>query len=479
MNAYGTGPALLLTFFQMNTSAPDPTLLERYDRPGPRYTSYPTAPNFSTHYSKADFEHHASLGNGNSKSKALSLYVHVPFCSSHCFFCGCNRVIPRDVSRGAQYVRRLLREIERVGPLFQQRIVEQLHFGGGTPNFLAPEQLGSILDALRSTFDFSPGEECELSIEIDPRALSCGEVGKLATLGFNRISLGVQDFDPQVQRAVNRVQPVEQVVSAIGDCRRAGIHSINVDLMYGLPGQTKESFHRTLQVIVDMRPSRLAVYGYAHLPQLFKAQRQIDSDAIPGADLRVALLSMAIEFLTAAGYRYVGMDHFALPDDELVRAQDAGKLQRNFMGYSTHGGNDLLGLGVSAISHVGNSFSQSPRDLPEWERLIDAGDLPVWRGLALDRDDVIRADVITRIMCQGNVDIAAIESTYQINFWTYFAAAREALRELEADGLVWTCSSRIVASPRGLFFLRVIASCFDRYLPPMLAGRQGTFSKLI
>lgn len=249
--------------------------------------------------------------------------------------------------------------------------------------------------------------------------------------------------------------------------------------MYGLPGQTQESFYRTLQAIVDMGPSRLAVYGYAHMPQLFKAQGQIDSDAIPDAGSRVALLSMAIEFLTAAGYRYVGMDHFALPDDELVRARDAGKLQRNFMGYSTHGGNDLLGLGVSAISHIGNSFSQNPRDLSEWERVTDAGDLPVWRGLALDRDDVIRADVISRIMCQGNVDIAAIEAIYQIDFWTYFSGPRAALRELEADGLVWACSSRIVASPRGQFFLRVIASCFDRYLPPMLASRQGTFSKLI
>lgn len=349
-----------------------------------------------------------------------------------------------------------------MGPLFRGRRVEQLHFGGGTPNFLTPEQLGSIIGTLRSQFEFA--SPCEISIEIDPRALADGNVQKLADLGFNRVSLGVQDFDPEVQKAVNRIQTLEQTVGAIGDCRRAGIHSINVDLMYGLPRQTQERFHQTLQTILDMRPSRLAIYGYSHLPKMFKGQRQINSDELPDPATRVALLGMAIEMLTAEGYRYIGMDHFALPEDELALAQDAGTLQRNFMGYTTHGGSDLLGLGVSAISHVGDSFSQNPRDLSDWEDAIDSGSLPVWRGLALNQDDLIRADVISRIMCQGEVDIAAIEKQYAIDFWTYFARARESLQALEADGLVWACSTRMVASPKGRYFLRLIAACFDRYL---------------
>lgn len=443
----------------ISVTSVDPQLLARYDRPGPRYTSYPTAPNFSTDFGASDFRQFAA----GKRTAALSLYVHVPFCSSPCFYCGCNRVITRSVARGEEYMRRLAQEIDRMGPLFRGRRVEQLHFGGGTPNFLTPEQLGSIIGTLRSQFEFAP--PCEISIEIDPRALADGDVQKLADLGFNRVSLGVQDFDPEVQKAVNRIQTLEQTVGAIGDCRRAGIHSINVDLMYGLPRQTQERFHQTLQTILDMRPSRLAIYGYSHLPKMFKGQRQINSDELPDPATRVALLGMAIEMLTAEGYRYIGMDHFALPEDELALAQDAGTLQRNFMGYTTHGGNDLLGLGVSAISHVGDSFSQNPRNLSDWEDAIDSGGLPVWRGLALNQDDLIRADVISRIMCQGEVDIAAIEKQYAIDFWTYFARARESLQSLEADGLVWACSTRMVASPKGRYFLRLIAACFDRYLP--------------
>ncbi|MBS0421680.1 MAG: oxygen-independent coproporphyrinogen III oxidase [Proteobacteria bacterium] len=451
----------------------EPSLLARYDRPGPRYTSYPTAPNFSTGFDESDFRRFAEVRG----HRPLSLYVHVPFCSNPCFFCGCNRVITRSVARGEEYVRRLLQEIERVGPLFRDRRVEQLHFGGGTPNFLAPAQLGRIIEVLRRQFDFAPN--CEISVEIDPRVLGNDDVRKLADLGFNRASLGVQDFDPDVQVAVNRLQSMEQTVNAIGDCRRAGIHSINVDLMYGLPRQTREGFHRTLEAVLDMRPSRLAIYGYAHLPQMFKGQRQINSDELPDPNTRVALLGMAIGALTAAGYRYIGMDHFALPEDELALAQDSGTLQRNFMGYTTRGGSDLLGLGVSAISHIGNSFSQNPRDLSEWERALDRGALPVWRGLSMDEDDVIRADVIGRIMCQGDVDIAAIERQYAIDFWTYFAGARPLLEELASDGLVWACSSRIVASPKGRYFLRLIAGCFDRYLPAGGAVSSGGYSKIV
>ena len=278
------------------------------------------------------------------------------------------------------------------------------------------------------------------------------------------MSFGVQDFDTEVQLAVNRVQSCEQTLTAIGACRNAGIASINVDLMYGLPLQSPASFRRTLRTVIDARPSRLAVYGYAHLPALFKAQRRIHSNELPDAQTRVKLLSTAIDVLQEAGYRHIGMDHFALAEDELARAQDTGTLQRNFMGYTTHAGCDLLGFGVSSISHLGNSYSQNLRDLEAWEAAIDAGHLPLWRGLELDADDIIRADIISQVMCQGDVDITAIENRYGIDFWTYFSAAREQLATLEADGLVWTCASRIVASNQGRYLLRVIAACFDRYL---------------
>jgi oxygen-independent coproporphyrinogen III oxidase len=464
----------------VNAAAPlSLALITRYDQAGPRYTSYPTAPHLSSAFGEAEFRHFAIAGSETDKVKPLSLYVHVPFCTSPCFYCGCNRVITRSPERGVAYVSRLLREIDCVGSLFPNREVAQLHFGGGTPNFLTPSQLGAIVAALRSRFTCSDRADRELSIEIDPRFLHDGEMAQLAAIGFNRVSLGVQDFDSDVQSAVNRNQTIEQTVGAIGDCRCAGIHSLNVDLMYGLPRQSLDRFDRTLQLLIDARPSRIAIYGYAHMPQLFQAQRRIRAEDLPDAATRVALLGVAIEVLTAAGYRYIGMDHFALPDDDLVRAQERGTLHRNFMGYSTHGGCDLLGLGVSAISHIGNSLSQNPRDLADWEAAIDAGRLPVWRGLALDADDVIRADVIDRIMCQGEVDIAAVERQHEIDFWTYFAVERAQLTKLEADGLAWACSSRVMATPQGRYMLRAIARCFDRYLQSVPVPSSGGFSKLI
>ena len=442
----------------------DAELLRRYDRPGPRYTSYPTASHFTDRFGPPEFERVARESGSRVPQRPMSLYVHVPFCSSPCFYCGCNRVITRSTDRAAQYVDRLRREIALVAPLFDQRETVQLHFGGGTPNFLTPSQLGTIVHDLGRHFRFVTRPRSELSIEIDPRFLQPRDFAELAQLGFNRVSLGVQDLDEKVQMAVNRVQSAEQTFGAIAACRAAGIGSINIDLIYGLPRQTLEGFGRTLRTVVEARPTRLAVYGYAHLPRLFKPQRRIHSNELPSAATRVRLLSMAIDVLTAAGYRYIGMDHFALPQDELVRARDAGKLHRNFMGCTTHAGCDLLGFGLSAISHVGETFSQNPRGLEDWEQAIDAGRLPVWRGLALDADDSIRADVIGAIMCQGEVDVTAIEQRYAIDFWTYFAQARKQLLALEADGLVWVCSSHVMATTQGRYLLRVIAACFDRYL---------------
>jgi oxygen-independent coproporphyrinogen III oxidase len=442
----------------------NPDLLRRYDRPGPRYTSYPAAPHFSPAFGAAEFQRFAIKTGEAVPLRPLSLYVHIPFCHSPCLYCGCNRVITRSTHRAAAYVARLLREMEVVAPLFGHRDVRQLHFGGGTPNFLTPAQLGEIMESLQRHFGFSSRGDREFSIEMDPRFARPEDFEPLAWLGINRVSFGVQDFDTEVQLAVNRVQSCEQTLTAIDACRTAGIASINVDLMYGLPRQSPTSFRRTLRTVIEARPSRLAVYGYAHLPALFKAQRRIHSDELPDPQTRVKLLSMAIDMLQAAGYRHIGMDHFALPEDELVRAQGTGTLQRNFMGYTTHADCDLLGFGVSSISHVGNSYSQNPRDLEAWEAAIDAGHLPVWRGLELDDDDIIRADIINRIMCLGDVDITAIENRYGIDFWTYFSAAHEQLTKLEADGLVWTCASRIVASSQGRYLLRVIAACFDRHL---------------
>ncbi len=451
----------------MNDTLPfDRELLRRYDRPGPRYTSYPTAPQFQPSFGAAQLREHIRLSNAGAR--ALSIYAHMPFCLSPCFYCGCNRLITREPARGERYLERLLAEVALLGPLFDHgREALQVHLGGGTPNFFTPAQIGRLLDALARQFHLSSRAERDFSIELDPRTVRAGDIAALAGLGFNRASLGVQDFDPQVQRAVNRIQTVEQTLAVIEACRASGMRSVNVDLIYGLPLQTPAGFGETLRTVIEARPDRLAVYGYAHLPEIFKPQRQLDATFLPHPETRIALLNLAIERLSAAGYRYIGMDHFALPHDDLARAQVAGGLQRNFMGYTTHADCDLLGLGVSAISHIGASFSQNPRELPGWEAAIDAGRLPVWRGLALDEDDLVRADVIQGLMCRATVDIAAIESRHRIAFTRYFAPALARLQPLEADGLVTITPAAIDATPRGRLLLRLIAMCFDRYLEPM------------
>jgi oxygen-independent coproporphyrinogen-3 oxidase len=443
----------------------DPDLLRRYDQPGPRYTSYPTAPRFTTQFGEAQLRAAAAASNGDPIPRGLSLYVHVPFCTSPCFYCGCNRIITRDKAQAESYLVRLYREIAMAAALFDRdREVIQLHFGGGTPNFLSPAQLHDVVDCLRRHFHFAPADVLDLSIELDPRGLSPADVTALAGIGFNRASLGVQDFDPRVQAAVNRMQTVEETDAVIQAARTAGMRSINVDLIYGLPRQTHEGFDCTLDTVLAMRPDRLAIYGYAHLPQLFKAQRQIVDADLPSAEEKLGLLRLAIERLTTAGYRYIGMDHFALPGDELAQAQAHGGLHRNFMGYTTHADSDLLGLGVSAISHIGDTYSQNPRDLPSWQAAIDAGRLPACRGLRLDSDDVLRADLIQQLMCQGEIDIAALEDRHGIHFLEYFEADLLRLLPLAADGLVELSETHIRATPRGRLLLRSIAACFDAYL---------------
>ena len=461
------------------TALPDADLLRRYDQPGPRYTSYPTAPQFHAGFGEQALREAVAASNGDPIPRRLSLYVHVPFCASPCFYCGCNRIITRDKARAEGYLARLYREIDLVAALFDgDREVVQLHFGGGTPNFLDPAQLREVVDTLRAQFHFSSRDDLDLSIELDPRFATPDDVAELGAAGFNRASLGVQDFDPLVQAAVNRIQSVEETAAVVEACRAAGMRSVNIDLIYGLPHQTLEGFGTTMERVVEIRPDRLAVYGYAHLPELFRPQKQIDATHLPGPELRLALLQLAIERLTAAGYVYIGMDHFALPDDELARAQERGGLHRNFMGYTTHADSDLVGLGVSAISHIGDTFSQNPRDLPTWEHALDDGHLPVMRGMRLDEDDQLRADLIQALMCQAEIPVRALERRYAIDFPQYFADALARLQPLVDDGLVTVDPGVIRATSRGRLLLRSIAMCFDRYLHAQQAA-HGRFSRAV
>jgi oxygen-independent coproporphyrinogen-3 oxidase len=458
----------------------DGDLVRKYDKPGPRYTSYPTAPQFGGEFNEAMLREHIRRSNAEPIPRQLSLYLHIPYCFSPCFYCGCNRIITRDVTKGRTYVERLVREIEFMGALFDRdREVIQLHMGGGTPNFLRPPELEELLESVRYHFHVSASPDRDFSIEIDPRFIEPGDIAAYAKLGFNRASLGVQDFDPDVQQAVNRIQSVEQTLAVIDACREHGFRSINVDLIYGLPKQTLAGFERTLDTVLATRPDRLAVYSYAHLPEIFKPQRHIDASALPTPETKLALLQLAIEKLAGAGYEYIGMDHFALPQDPLARAQASGTLQRNFMGYTTHANCDLVGLGVSAISHIGDSFSQNARDLPTWEAALDSGALPLWRGRHLDQDDILRADLIQQLMCLGRIDIAALERRHGIEFTTYFADDLRRLAPLVEEGLVTVDGDSISATSRGRLLLRIIAMCFDRYLNDNLPGNAPRFSKAI
>ncbi len=448
-------------------SAPtfDAALLRRHDRPGPRYTSYPTAPQFQAGYGIEQRLAAARRSNQDPIPQPLSLYVHVPFCTSPCFYCGCNRIITRDQGRAAPYIARLIREAGMLAPLFDRdRQVIQLHFGGGTPNFLSPGQLAEVIESLGQQFNFSRSPQRDFSIELDPRHVDGNTIAELARAGINRASLGVQDFDPLVQAAVNRIQPVAPTLAVIDACRRHGLRSVNVDLIYGLPKQTQEGFARTLDTVIGARPDRLAVYSYAHMPQLFRPQQRIKAADLPTPEAKLALLELAIDKLTGAGYRYIGMDHFALPEDDLAQAQARGDLHRNFMGYTTHADCDLIGLGVSAISQVANSYCQSPRDLPAWEAMVDGGRIPVWRGLDMSTDDQLRAHVIQQLMCQAEVSIDDVQDRFGIDFRDYFHDDLQRLQAVADEGLVEIGPHRIRASARGRLLLRVICACFDRYL---------------
>jgi len=448
-----------------STSLPGHELLARMSRPGPRYTSYPTADRFGPGFGAADYRAAVAARRAADPERALSLYVHIPFCQSLCYYCACNKIITSDREKAAVYLDYLLREIDMQADLFAgMNRVAQLHFGGGTPTYLSDEQMGVLTRHLRRAFDFADDAEGEYGIEIDPRTVDAARIRELRAQGFNRLSLGVQDFDPDVQRAVNRIQPAALTLDAIAAARAAGYRSVSIDLIYGLPRQSLASMRRTLEQVVQAGPDRISVYHYAHLPELFKSQRLIREEDMPSVRTRIALLALCIEHLTSHGYVYIGMDHFARPDDELALAQRQGRLQRNFQGYSTHAGADMLSCGVSAISAVGAAYSQNEKSLGRYYARLDRGELPVARGLALNGDDLLRRDLIQRLMCDFSVDLHAFERRHGIAFDACFAREAAQLAALEADGLLVRTPGRLEVTPAGRYLIRNICMVFDRYL---------------
>ncbi len=454
----------------------DQELIVRYGGRGPRYTSYPTALQFTDALTEADYR--AKAKESNASDVPLSLYVHIPFCHSLCYYCGCNKIVTRNAQRVARYMEMLYKEIEMQAELFDRsRKVEQLHFGGGTPTYLDKQQLGALMDHLRASFNFDESDEREFSIEVDPRTVDAERIQELWDLGFNRLSLGIQDFNEDVQKAVNRMQSPAEVETLMAAARQAGFGSISFDLIYGLPHQTVESFDRTLDIVIAMKPDRLAVYNYAHLPQRFKGQRMINADDIPLPETKLDLLHHTIDKLCGVGYVYIGMDHFALPDDELVRAREEGTLQRNFQGYSTHRQCDLVALGVSGIGGIGNMFAQNAVSTIEYEEIIERGELPIKKGLLVDDDDQVRAAVIQDLMCYDRLDFDDFSARLGIDFREYFADEIGKLTILEDDGLIELSDAGIQITPRGRLLLRNIAMTFDRYID--LEENDSRFSKAI
>ena len=451
-------------------------LLRRFDVPGPRYTSYPTADRFVEAFAEKDYILALEQRRAGSLALPLSLYVHVPFCESVCYYCACNKVITKHHGKAAEYLRYLGRELElQVQHFGQGHRVSQLHLGGGTPTFLSDAELEDLMAMLRRHFSLVPGGE--YSIEVDPRTVTAPRLEHLHRLGFNRLSFGVQDFDPAVQKAVHRVQPAQQVFDLVAAARQIGFESINVDLIYGLPLQTPESFARTLAQVTQLRPDRVALYAYAHLPARFKPQRRIAVAELPSPGEKLSMLSGSLDAFQDAGYVYVGMDHFALPTDALAVAKRQGRLHRNFQGYSTQPDCDLIALGVSAIGRIGATYSQNAKTLDDYYDALDQGRLPIVRGLALSRDDVLRRAVIMALMCQGEVSFESIELAHLIGFRSYFAREIEALRDLEDNGLVTVSDSGIAVTPTGWYLVRAIAMVFDRHL--QVDQDRARFSKII
>ncbi len=451
---------------------PDPDLVRRFALAGPRYTSYPTADRFVESFGPAD--HKRALA-GRNVDAPLSLYVHIPFCESLCYYCACNKIVTHDRRRGSRYVDYLAKEIAlQVPHLGGDRRLSQLHFGGGTPTFLTDDDLDRLMAVLRRAFEFAP--DGELSIEIDPRTVSALRIEFLRRLGFNRMSIGVQDFNADVQRAVHRVQPARLVFDAIAAARANGFKSINLDLIYGLPRQSVASFDASLDRIIATGADRIALYNYAHLPARFKPQRRISESDCPDIEARVQIFRLALQRLTGAGYVYIGLDHFAKPDDELAIALRTGRLQRNFQGYSTQPDCDLLALGTSGISKLGTTYSQNVRAIQAYEALLDDGELPVARGIVLTPDDIVRRAIIMGLMCQGMISMKAIEATHRLDFGSTFAAEIAALGPFERMGLVECDGDAIRVTPKGRLLVRPLSMVFDPYIQS--ARASTAFSKV-
>ncbi|MBV6751836.1 oxygen-independent coproporphyrinogen III oxidase [Pseudomonas chlororaphis] len=453
----------------------DSDLIHRYDLAGPRYTSYPTAVQFNSQVGTFDLLH--ALRDSRKALRPLSLYVHVPFCANICYYCACNKVITKDRGRALPYLQRLEQEIQLVAcHLNPAQKVEQLHLGGGTPTFLSHDELRQLMTRLRQHFNLLDDDSGDYGIEIDPREADWSTMGLLRELGFNRVSIGLQDLDPNVQRAVNRLQSLEETRAIIEAARTLQFRSINIDLIYGLPKQTPDNFARTVDEVINLQPDRLSVFNYAHLPERFMPQRRIDGNELPAPADKLEMLHRTIEQLTAAGYRYIGMDHFALPDDELAIAQEESTLQRNFQGYTTHGHCDLIGLGVSAISQIGDLYCQNSSDLNQYQNTLASAQLATSRGLLCNADDRLRRAVIQQIICNFNLEFADIEGQFNIDFGGYFAALWPRLAEMAADGLIELDSQRLTVLPAGRLLVRSVCMVFDAYLEQQ--NRQR-FSRVI
>ncbi|MBT3347710.1 MAG: oxygen-independent coproporphyrinogen III oxidase [Thiotrichales bacterium] len=443
----------------------DMELIRRYDKAGPRYTSYPTAVQFDSKFNANSYREAVARTNSKDKLRPISLYFHIPFCDTVCFYCGCNKIATKDRTKSPPYLDRVIRELELQGEIFDKnRVVDQLHWGGGTPTFLNHDEISRLMDATRANFNLRDDDEGEYSIEIDPREATVETVALLRKEGFNRMSLGLQDFDSVVQKAVNRIQSEEETFAVLNAARDSGFKSISIDLIYGLPHQTADSFQKTVDKVLSVRPDRLSVFNYAHLPEIFKPQRRINEDDLPTSDQKLEILQRTNQQLSEAGYLYIGMDHFALPDDELAVAQREGTLYRNFQGYSTHRSCDLVGIGVTSIGVVGNSYSQNIKELDGYYEAIDNGELPIFRGVELDADDLLRRDVITELICNFKLTFSMIEQQHSIKFSEYFAQEIEDLKDMEKDGLLTMDSGSVTVATAGRLLIRNVCMVFDRYL---------------
>jgi len=452
-------------------------LIRRYDTFGPRYTSYPTAVQFTTDFNLEDYLGGVKHSNEDPIPSPLSLYLHIPFCDTICYYCGCSKVITKDKSKAEPYIKLLKKEIKLQGALFaKDRQVTQIHWGGGTPTFLSDKEIYGIIECIRDNFNVPANDQVEFGIEVDPRTVDQQRIKNLANMGFNRISFGVQDFDHDVQESVNRVQSTEEIKQHIIDARAQNFQSINIDLMYGLPKQTMQSFTKTLETTIELNPDRLAIYNYAHLPEMFKPQRRINEDELPSAEEKLNILQLCIDKLQNAGYVYIGMDHFAKESDDLVKAQQQGSLHRNFQGYSTHADCDMIAMGITAISRIGDNYSQNVRTIEEYENCLNKGEIPVFRGIELEADDVLRREVINELMCNNNLDIKKLEKKWKIDFKTYFKSSMDNLQQMADDGLLEIGKTKLAITTSGRLLARSICMQFDRYLQEKNTSR---FSRVI